>query len=358
MPLVAACSWLSSRGWKAAAEPDVADRAATWTFSGSAEGLRRSVERAYGVSSIVQDGVLWFGGDRRLQRYSFGLGGGDPERVELAVRKILANKGHVVRVGGRLVVLATPVMIEAIRQVEWFAGTDYQVKLSVFEIVKTSEVGVSAQAGVSLRDTTGLDWRYSLDAEYGRTRARLVRSWRVSVIPGEPSELDVSEERIVTRYTVDEDTKLQSGTESHKAGLQMVLTIGELSDGVVSLGYQVEASAFMGAEGLDRRVSSMRGGLRCALGGDYLVGEYEGDIARRWLGLSGVGKAEDLRRVLIRVRIVGGERLEAPAAAPLPADLRSKSPEGGAVPAPSDDDDIESWPDIDCAYPAIDEPIY
>jgi len=290
-------------------EPDVSERVSSWNYSGDASGLRRTIERAYGVSSIVLDGVLWFGGDRRLQKIEFGLGGGDPERMEGAVRRILGNNGHVIRVGGRLVVLATPVMIQTIRQVQWFAESEYQVKVAVFELIKTRETGVIGTSGVSLSET-GVDWRYGLDLAYDRSRARLVRSWRVTVVPGEETSLDIGEERLVTRYKVDQDSRLQSGSETHRAGLKIGLNIGELGEGVVSMGYDIEASAFSAEEGVGRRVSSMKGGLRCRLGGDYLLGEYEGDVARRWLGLSGLGLNEDIRRVLVRVRVVGGKRLQ------------------------------------------------
>ena len=324
---------MSSKGWRAACEPDVAARVGTWTYNGDALGLRRTVERVYGVSSIVLDGVLWFGGDRRLQKFEFGLGGGDPARIEEAVRRMLGNKGHVVRVGGKLVVLATPVMIETIRQVQWFAESDYQVKIVVYELIKTKETGIKGELGMSV-SPGGVGWNYSLDAAFDRTTARLVRSWKVTVVPGEETSLDVGEERMVTRYKVDEDSRLQSGTEMHRAGLNISLNIGELAEGIVSLGYEVEASAFSADEGVGRRVSTMRGGLRCRLNGEYLMGEYEGDVARRWLGLNGAGVGEDMRRVLIRVRVVGGQRLQEAPAVPPPL-FRASDNTGGCTPADS-----------------------
>jgi len=302
MSLVAACAWLRGEGYEVAVEPDVADRSGSWSYSGSAQGVRAMLERVYAVSSIAIDGVVWFGGERRLQRYEFGLGGGDPGGIVGAVEKLVGENGHVLNIGGRIVVLATPVVIDTVKAIDWYARQDYQVTVSVFEVMKASELGLSGKAGLSVSDQ-GSSLLYDFNLSADQQVAQLVREWQVTAVPGVEASLSIGEERLIPQYTVEDDSRLVSGTEAHKAGMQLAFSVGQVGAGAVSVRYHLEASAFTDDEGVGRQVSKMAGALRCLMNKRYMVGRYRGDIARQWLGLSGIGKRSDVRSVVVTIGI-------------------------------------------------------
>jgi hypothetical protein len=326
MSLFAATAWLTESGYKAGVDPDVGERVATWSYNGPTSGIRRSIERVYGVSSSYIDGVVWFGGRGRFVQVVIPLGGSDVGELRGAVEGLLGGEGHVFASGGRLIVMAPPVVAEMLKGITWYSERDYRIKLDIIEIRQRRELGLRGSgADVSISKVgVGLVWSYALLAD-GEV-ARLARSVSLVTAGGSQAHMSIGEERGVTRYAVEADSLFASGTEVHEAGLGLTFRLGDVDDQTVAIVYDVESSAFSeeGQGNVGRQISKVSGVMRSTLGKRYKMAEYEGAEAQRWLGLRGVGATGTKRRVVLVISVEsgqgrGGQKSAQPPSPPVPA---------------------------------------